>query len=713
MMKHKNTTKLRIKTKILLLTLGITAFCALSFLIIANYAMYRGGEYILAQSINLGKESAEKSEATLEEQAKRNLTKLVSIQTQSSNKFFSSIRLEVDIMSKFCGFLWTNNKINHNINHIKDTNNKELSFLYRLAPGVDKKSVENEFQRLLAMGTVFKPYLFNNENLESFFLGTQTGINILWPDTKGQVNKSYDPRTRPWYTDAVNRNKIGWTEIFKGASTSKLMIACSGPARDNEGKLRGVVGVTVTLDKMLNVISSQVKDIGYAFLLDGKGNVIAFPALDHEELKKDYGMDNLLETGNTALNRIVKKMVDGQNGFSKIRLNSGEKFIGFAPIKETDWSMAVVVSAQSALKLAADTKKNIMDYTLKKKQSILKLIYGLQKYVMLIFFVILVITILISVKMSNKISKPILDLTEGVLDVGKGNLDHSLEIKTGDEIESLANAFNKMTNDLKLYIRNLKETTAEKEKIESELQIAERIQASMLPRTFPPFPQRKEFNIFANMNPAKEVGGDLFDFFLISENKFCFLIGDVSGKGVPASLFMVIAKTLIKNEALRGIPPENIFFNVNNALCEDNDESMFVTGFVCIIDLESGQVDFSNAGHNPPIMLDCKKNLCEYIKISPGFVLGGMPQFNYVKESLHMGPGDILFLYTDGVTEAMDPKDNEYTDVRLLQVLSKDTTRDVDLIIKSVNSDVKQFAKDADQSDDITMLAFKFNGRKP
>ncbi len=708
-MKYKSITTLKIKTKLLLLTLGITVFCTLSFSIIAYYALYKGGKYMLDQSIHLGKESAEKSRATLEEQTKLNLTQLVTIQAKTANTFFNSVRMEVDIITKFCRFLWANDKIDGS-RYSGNKNEKELSYLYRLAPGVDKKSVKNEFLHMRAMGDVFKPYLFNDENLESFFLGTQTGINILWPDTGGRTNKPYDPRIRPWYTDAVKRNGIGWTKIFKGASTSRLMIACSGPVSDNEDKLKGVIGVTVTLDKMLNVISSQVKDIGYAFLLDQNGNVIAFPALGHEEQKKDYGTDNLYKTGNSELTGIVKKMVAGQKGFSKIRLNTGEKFIGYASIKETGWSMAVVISAQTALKLADETKKNIMDYTVAKKQSITKLLIDIQKYVLLFFFVILAITILIAVKMSDKISQPILDLTQGVRDVGKGNLDLSLKIETGDEIETLAQAFNKMINDLKLYIKNLKETTTAKEKIESELQIATKIQASMLPRIFPPFPQRKDFDIFASMIPAKEVGGDLFDFFFISENKFCFLIGDVSGKGVPASLFMVIAKTLIKNEALRGISPEDIFFNVNNALCEDNDESMFVTGFVCIIDLETGQVDFSNAGHNPPLLMRIDNKECDYIKISPGLVLGGMPEFTYVKESLKMTSGDILFLYTDGVNEAMDPDNNEYTDLRLKRILSKDETRDVNRIVESVNSDVNQFAKDAEQSDDITILTFKYNG---
>lgn len=710
-MKYK-MTRLRIKTKLLLLSLGITAFCALSFFVIANYTLYRGGEYILEQSLNLGRESAEKSRTTLEDQTRLNLTQLVGIQAQTGNNFFNSVHMEVNTMSKFCKLLWETDGQSLG-QYATDKNERELSHIYRLAPGVDKKVVQGEFMRLRTMGNVFKPYLFDNANLDSLFLGTQTGINILWPDTGGRANKPYDPRIRPWYKNTVARDGIGWTEIFKGASTSKLMIACSGPVRTREGELKGVIGITVTLDEMLKVISSQVKEVGYAFLLDKGGNVIAFPALGQEERIKDYGLGNLLETKNEELSNIVKKMVAGQNGFSRIRLNSGEKFIGFAPIKETGWSMAVVISAKTALKLADETKKYIMDYTLSKKERIISVIVDIQKYLMAFFIGVLLITILVAVKMSDKISKPILDLTQGVKKVGKGDLDLNFEIKTGDEIETLAEAFNTMTNDLKLYIKNLKETTAEKEKIQSELQVATKIQASMLPRIFPAFPERDEFDIFASMIPAREVGGDLFDFFFISENKFCFLIGDVSGKGVPASLFMIIAKTLIKNEALRGIPPEEIFTNVNNALCENNDESMFVTAFICIIDLETGRLDFANAGHNPPLQkIAFKGGTYDFMTPATGFVLGGMPDFSYVKESFVMAPGDIIFLYTDGVNEAMNPDYNEYTDLRLKALLSKEDTDDVNEIVELVNQDVKHFANDAEQSDDITILTFKYNGLK-
>ncbi|HEX3030477.1 MAG TPA: SpoIIE family protein phosphatase, partial [Clostridia bacterium] len=233
---------------------------------------------------------------------------------------------------------------------------------------------------------------------------------------------------------------------------------------------------------------------------------------------------------------------------------------------------------------------------------------------------------LLSFYLSKRITNPLTKLNKGAEVIGNGDLDYFINVKTGDEIEDLAYAFNNMTSRLKENIENLKATTAEKERIQSELKIAQKIQTSMLPRIFPPFPERKEFSLFALMEPAKEVGGDFYDFFLISENKLCFVIGDVSGKGVPAALFMVIAKTLIKNQALSGCSAAETLFNANNLLCMENEEMMFVTVFIGILNTETGEMEYSNAGHNPPLI--CRKGgEFEYIKPKKSFVLAGMENF--------------------------------------------------------------------------------------
>jgi sigma-B regulation protein RsbU (phosphoserine phosphatase) len=253
------------------------------------------------------------------------------------------------------------------------------------------------------------------------------------------------------------------------------------------------------------------------------------------------------------------------------------------------------------------------------------------------------------------------------------------------------------------------ETRAARQRIESELNVANEIQTSMLPRIFPPFPDRKEFDIYATMDPAREVGGDFYDFFFIGEDKLCFLIGDVSGKGVPASLFMVISKTLLKTEGLRGYSPDEILSRVNSILYPDNDAHMFVTIFCVILDTKTGEIQFANGGHNPPLIGNGGRDF-EFIQMPKGFVVGPMPDMEYECKKLALKPNDVIFLYTDGVTEAMNPEGQLFSDERLRQCLSNLKGKDIEDIIHGVRNEIATFAQGASQSDDITMLALAYKG---
>jgi sigma-B regulation protein RsbU (phosphoserine phosphatase) len=249
----------------------------------------------------------------------------------------------------------------------------------------------------------------------------------------------------------------------------------------------------------------------------------------------------------------------------------------------------------------------------------------------------------------------------------------------------------------------------EKNRIESELKVATEIQTSMLPRIFPAFPDRKEFDIFATMEPAREVGGDFYDFFLIDQNKLCVLIGDVSGKGVPASLFMVISKTLLKTEGLSGYSPDEILSRVNNILYPDNDTNMFITIFCVILDIRTGEIQFANGGHNPPLICTDSGDF-EFVKVPEDFVVGPMPDMEYECKKLTLKPNDVIFMYTDGVTEAMNPEDQLFSDERLKQCLSSLRGKGIEDIIHGVRAEIASFAQGRAQSDDITMLALKYNG---
>ncbi len=257
--------------------------------------------------------------------------------------------------------------------------------------------------------------------------------------------------------------------------------------------------------------------------------------------------------------------------------------------------------------------------------------------------------------------------------------------------------------------RKEQETKAAKEKIESELKIAHEIQNSILPRVFPPFPDRREFDIYALMDPAKEVGGDFYDFFFVDRNKLCFLIGDVSGKGVPAALFMMISKTLLKAEAMRGLSPDEILRSVNRIIVPDNDSFMFVTLFCVILNIENGEIEFSNGGHNPPLIYSGGSGF-EYLEVPKGLVVGVNEAAVFELGKMKLQPNDCLFIYTDGVTEAMDHKNELFSEKRLQGSLTEYLDKGMPELIRGVRAKLHDFAQGAMQSDDITMLALRYRG---
>lgn len=283
------------------------------------------------------------------------------------------------------------------------------------------------------------------------------------------------------------------------------------------------------------------------------------------------------------------------------------------------------------------------------------------------------------------------------------------KIKTRDEIQILSGSLLKMETDIKTYIENIKTVTAEKERIGAELDVATQIQANMLPCIFPAFPERKEFDIYASMCPAKEVGGDFYDFFLIDEDHLALVMADVSGKGIPAALFMVIAKTLIKNRTFMGGTPSEILYDVNNQLCEGNKASMFVTTWLCIIDISTGKCVASNAGHEyPAIHRNGGKFELYKQKHSPAVAV--IEDIKFRQYEFDIRPGDCIFVYTDGVTEATDENYKLFGTDRMIEALNTDSGSSPDKLLESVHICISEFIDEAPQFDDITMLAFKYYG---
>ena len=336
---------------------------------------------------------------------------------------------------------------------------------------------------------------------------------------------------------------------------------------------------------------------------------------------------------------------------------------------------------------------------------------------------LIVVTVLIGYLISRHMQKhlvgPINQIArsaqEYIEDKKSGNLKKKhfpeLKIDASNEIENLNSVMAQMESGLSAYERNLTRITAENERISTELDLATRIQMNMLPGTFPAFPDRSEFDLYAMMDPAKKVGGDFYNFFLIDEDHLCLLIADVSGKGIPAALFMMASTIILFNLVKQGMSPAEVMRNANDTICYGNQEQMFVTVWLGTLEISTGKMTAANAGHEYPIIRNGKGDY-EVLKDKHDFVVGGMEDMEYSEYELKLEKGSRLFLYTDGLPEASNKDNAMFGEERILEALNKDKDADPEQQIQNVRKAVDDFVGEVEQFDDLTMLAFEYKGKK-
>jgi sigma-B regulation protein RsbU (phosphoserine phosphatase) len=327
----------------------------------------------------------------------------------------------------------------------------------------------------------------------------------------------------------------------------------------------------------------------------------------------------------------------------------------------------------------------------------------------IIFTVSAILVVGFSFALSLTITRPIEELAISVKRIGTGDLEGRIAVDGKDEVAELGRAFNKMVADLQEYIKNLEMVSAEKERINGELSVAANIQNDMLPRIFPGFKSVEWLQLFVKMEPARQVGGDFYDFFYMDpeESKLAFIIADVSGKSVPAALFMVIAKTLLKTHMLKEQDPAVVLEQVNKILSEDNTRCMFVTVFLCSFDLKTGILTYANGGHNKPL-LSLPGEPYQFMELKKGIPLGMMETSTYKRCELQMPAGSRLYLYTDGVNEAMSPEGKELGNDRFLEAANKFHDLAPEEFDEEIRKVITEFANGTEQSDDITTMAISF-----
>ena len=537
----------------------------------------------------------------------------------------------------------------------------------------------------------FEPHAFDENSLyfAPYFHRVEDEIKYVDLGTD-----EYNYPGKDWYSLPKKLGRPVWIEpYYDEGGGDILMTTYSVPFyADKNGKrtFAGIVTADVSLSWLQKMIASiKIEKTGYAFLVSKSGKLITHP--DKALAMKGTVSDAAGAQDNTELRKIAQHMTEGKFGFCSVEntLTGKMNWITYAPVPSTQWSLAILFP----------------------QDEVMSDITNLNRAVFILGFLGIIFLFAVIVLISGSITKPLRVLATKTRAIGSGNLDFDLPpAKTKDEVGSLTNALIYMKNALKKYIRELTETTAAKEKIESELKIARDIQMGILPKTFPPFPDRPEFDIYALLKPAKEVGGDLYDFYFVDDERLCFVIGDVSGKGVPAALFMAVTKTLIKTVAKVIKEPALTLSQVNKELVRDNTSWMFVTVFYGILNTRTGEVCYSSAGHNPPLLIKKGKEP-EFIKCDTGIVLGAFEDACYKEHKLVLAPGDTFYLYTDGVTEAMNKENALFSEERLKNDLSGSMAVPIKELAEGTVEEVEAFSRGVPQSDDITILVLRYFGR--
>jgi sigma-B regulation protein RsbU (phosphoserine phosphatase) len=526
-------------------------------------------------------------------------------------------------------------------------------------------------------GQPFSPYAYRN------------GTDIY---TKQLNTPEYDYLHQEWYTKPLAEGKGTWSEPYIDEGGGEVgMITYSQPIINSKGEIYAIQTADIALHWLSELMceldsttkQNMFKDSesfpSYSFIVSHKGTIVAYPynaELSYKTLYEFLEDHDGLEDANEILS--------SNNGYTTVvQNNTGTMYVLFySSIEHTGWTLVTIMPLKVILKPVGS-------------------IIGIFGILMLIGLIIVAVICRSAIR---RVTMPITQFADSADEIASGNLSVQLPtIKTKDEMLRLHNSFATMQKSLIQQIEETRSANEEKGRIESELNIARDIQMSMLPKTFPPFPDRNDIEIYGKQKPAKEVGGDLYDFYIRDEKLF-FCIGDVSGKGVPASLVMAVTRTLFRTISFKEALPERIMFGINNAMAGNNESNMFVTLFLGVLDLPTGRLRYSNAGHNAPMLIGQTIGL---LPCAANVPLGVQTDWKYSQQETTIDLNTCIFLYTDGLTEAENAANEQFMEERMIEV-AKGMSHEPQQMIEQMFNAVHQFVGNAEQSDDLTMLAIQY-----
>ena len=646
------------------------------------------------------------------------MTRQTQLEALIADEVFHHLAVRVEVLGEYARTLFEDPDGNPRSEYAAPdpANDGEIVAQLILADDADEAAIADKIGLAANMSDMMVSLFGASAETNSCFIALPEGAFLVVDDRSASKFSEtgqpviYDCRTRPWYMQAVKKGTLIFTDVEVDAFTGDIGIVCAMPVYV-DGRLAAVVGSDLFLTSMNAAIQDSEENGGFQCVINGNGHVV-FSPLENGEFR-------VVESANAAdlrLNsnaELASFITDAMNGISEMRivnLADGPYYMIGCPMDTVGWTLISAFSQKMA-----DTPSEMLRSSYQEIQN-----YAAETYLSKLHFynitsaivlgVLSLLALISAVILGRKIVRPLNLITKRIAGLSETNVEFVMEdgYRTGDEIEVLAESFARLSHRTVQYVEEVLRITVEKERIGTELHMANQIQESMLPSIFPAFPERSEFDIYATMDPAREVGGDFYDFFLIDKDHLCMVIADVSGKGVPAALFMMISKIIIQSCAMLGRGAGEILTKTNEALCSNNRMEMFVTVWLGILEISTGKLTASNAGHEYPAMKTGDK--FELLKDKHGLVIGGMAGIRYKEYELQLKPGDMLFLYTDGVAEATRGGNELFGTKRMLEALNRDPDASPQEILMNVRSAVDEFVGNDEQFDDLTMMCFEYIG---
>ncbi|MEI8247431.1 MAG: SpoIIE family protein phosphatase [Lentisphaerota bacterium] len=548
-----------------------------------------------------------------------------------------------------------------------------------------------------------------SSTIEAIYIAGTDGTIVTYPWMSIPLN--FDPRERQWYKKAVNSNAVEWSEPYFSALTGSLLITCASAVRDDKGNILAVSAIDVSVESLVKTFpKTRFKDTVSTFILDREGFVIGSREMSHKgNWKMAVVRENLLNSPEPGMQEAAKRMIGGETGSSSVNSQKQPRFIAFAPVPSTGWSVGISIPETEIVSPANDAAYLIRNELAVENNFLRNDLRGKMRGFMILGIFFLIVLVLVGLWLSERLTKPLWMLIKATRDIGFGDFTCRIPVKGKDEIAELAGNFNSMVHELKTYMKNMEHSVAAQERIENELELGAKIQASMLPEKFSKRYSRKDIDLAATMRPARKVGGDFYDFTMLNDHLLYFSIGDISDKGIPAAIFMTQTKTLMMAKAVEDCCPAEILKQVNNELSGSNESCMFANIFCGIADMRKQILTYCNAAYSRPIIAYGDEDFKLAEKETGSTPIGPFRpcEAHYAGHSLKLH-NLRLFLYSNAVIEAENHKGEHFGTERLRFILNEHKASGSEEVINIIRNELNAFSADNVQPDDITMMLIKF-----